>query len=78
MKNITITPKHLKTELIVFASLFILSFLANVYAIITYHTEWSELYTSLFYVLTICAILYVSTGVFRLIIILILKSLKRK
>lgn len=78
MKNIVITPKRLKTELIVFVALFILSFLANIYSIITYHTGWSELYSSLFYVLTISMVLYVITGVLRLIIILILKSIKRK
>lgn len=68
MKDIVISAKRQKTEIILFCVCLLLAVLLNVYAIIAYHTEWSELWTQLLWVLFIGCILYGITVVVRLVI----------
>ncbi len=64
MKDIVFTVKRQRTELIVFGVCLLVSFLINVYAIVTFNTEWKELYTQLLWVLAIAVFLYaVSVGI---------------
>ncbi len=55
MKDIKfkLTAKRQKTELIIFAACFLFAFLLNVYSIISFETEWKELYTQLLWVLSL-------------------------
>lgn len=68
MKDIIISTKRQKTEVILFCVCLLLAVLLNMYAIIAYNTEWSELWTQLLWVLVIGCILYGLTIVVRLIV----------
>jgi hypothetical protein len=58
MKDIVITSRKVKKELIWFLVMFIIATGVNLYAIITYDTKLTELVTYLPLVLFISAILY--------------------
>ena len=58
MKNIIITPQHVKREIAVALSSLLIAFLLNVYAITTYQTNWNELYTQIGYVLLLAVFIY--------------------
>jgi len=73
MKEIKISVQRQKKELFILLLSFILAFLLNVYSIIHYNGEWSELYTEIFYVLSATAIIYVLLFLTRLPV----KSIKR-
>ncbi len=68
MKDIIITKKRQKTELITLAACFAVAFVMNIYAIARYDGDWSELFLSLGFVVTAAAILYIVWTVLRLII----------
>ena len=64
MKEIIITPKRQKTEIMWLARCFIAAVLMNVFAIIGYQTAWKELYTQILWVFIITCVLYaISMGV---------------
>jgi hypothetical protein len=58
MKDSVITAKRKKTELITLLICFIMANLANLYAIVSYKTSFSELFTSLGYVFVASFVLY--------------------
>ena len=49
MKNTVITARRKKIELLTLLACFIIGNLANLYAIISYKTPFSEMLTSIFY-----------------------------
>lgn len=53
MKNTVITARRKKIELLTLLACFIIGNLANLYAIISYETPFSEMLTSFFYVLCV-------------------------
>ena len=74
MKDITISSKQQKIELKWIAGCFCVAFLINVFSIIFYKTNWSEIYTQLLWILLIACILYaVSVGLRILIYLFKLK-----
>lgn len=78
MKDIVITKQRQKTELITVIVCFIIAFALNVYAIITYDGQWSELFWSLGFVAVTTAILYAAWTVVRVTIYLIKKIITKK
>ncbi len=82
MKDTLITAKRKKQELIVLLICFILANLANLYSIIVYHTQFSELITSLLYVIAFAVALYIFWSLLRLFLyglrLLFLKKSGRK
>jgi len=78
MKDILITGKRQKKELIIFSICFLTAFIINIISIIVYGTQWKELWTYIGYVFTISIFLYVLLAIVRGIIKLILKSFKKK
>ncbi|MGM0377911.1 MAG: hypothetical protein ACQEQ0_14160 [Bacteroidota bacterium] len=70
MKNIVITPKEIKREIIIWLVCLIVGIGMNIYAIMDYDTNWSELYSQFGYVLFISILLYliawILRGLFRL------------
>jgi hypothetical protein len=80
MKDTLITAKRKKQELITLLICFILANLANLYSIIVYHTQFSELITSLLYVIAFAVALYIFWSLLRLFLyelqILLLKKRK--
>ena len=51
MKDTLITARRKKTELLTLLVCFVIGNLANLYAIVSYETPFSEMLTSIFYVL---------------------------
>lgn len=64
MKTITI---NIFTELKVWLTVFLITNVLNIAAILIYKTEWKELYTQLGFVFMISLFLYVLVAVVRLI-----------
>ena len=77
MKDLIITSKQQKAELIWLAASFLGAVLLNVFSIIGYKTNWSEIYTQILWVLLITCILYALSVGIRFAIYLI-KRLFRK
>ena len=77
MKDIKITARRQKTEIITILVCFLIAFALNVYAIIAYNGKWSELYSTLFYLLLFTAALYVAWTVIRLVVYGIINLFKQ-
>ena len=67
MKNTVITARRKKLELLTLLACFIIGNLANLYAIISYETPFSEMLTSFFYVLAFSGVLYVFWTILRIL-----------
>ena len=67
MKNTVITARRKKIELLTLLVCFIIGNLANLYAIISYKTPFSEMLTSFFYVLAFSGVLYVFWTILRIL-----------
>lgn len=67
MKNTVITARRKKIELLTLLACFIIGNLANLYAIISYETPFSEMLTSFFYVLAFSGLLYVFWTILRIL-----------
>ena len=78
MKDILIKGRTLKKELIIASSSFVIAFCLNIYSIVYYNTPWSELYTQIFWVLTLAILIYSVSVFLRFILSLIFKLFKTK
>lgn len=58
MKSTVITARRKKIELLTMLACFVVANLGNLYAIISYDTPFSEMLTSIFYVLAFSCVLY--------------------
>ena len=67
MKNTVITARRQKIEPLSLLACFIIGNLANLYAIISYETPFSEMLTSFFYVLAFSGVLYVFWTILRIL-----------
>lgn len=67
MKNTVITARRKKIELLTLLACFIIGNLANLYAIISYETPFSEMLTSFFYVFAFSGVLYVFWTILRIL-----------
>lgn len=67
MKDTIITVRRKKIEIFTCVVCFAISFLLNLYAIVAYHAPYTELYTSIFYVLLFAVVLYGAWTVIRLL-----------
>lgn len=67
MKDIIITAKRQKTEIGVFCACIILAILLNVCSIISFGTEWTELWTQSFWMVLITFSLYGLSILLRLL-----------
>jgi len=71
IKDITITAKQIKGELILFLVCFLIGFVINFIAIIWYGSNWSELFTSLHYVIVFGLFLYAIWSGIRFLLLLL-------
>lgn len=78
MKDLIITAKRQRRELIYLLTAFVLANAFNIVAIITYSSPAKELVTSIFYVLALTIMLYVAWTVVRLAVWIISKPFKNK
>lgn len=78
MKDIKITTKRQKTELMIWGCCFLFAFLLNVLSIIIFDTEWKELYTQLLWVFSLSIGFYFLALFFRLLYWLIKNMVRKK
>jgi hypothetical protein len=67
MKDIVISSKRIRIELITLAICFVVANLLNLYAIIAYKTSFVELLTQLGYVFIFSLVLYIAWSLLRII-----------
>lgn len=77
MKDIIITSKTIKREIIVWVGALIVAQMMNVYAIVKFNTQWCELYSQLGYVVVLSVVLYLLIALVRWLVNLIMKLVKR-
>lgn len=68
MKDTVITARAKRLELGLILGCFVAACLINVYAIVRYHTHWSELFSQIGYVVCIAAVLYLLVWLVRLVV----------
>jgi len=76
MKDIIISSKRIRKELVTLLVCFIVGFIANVGAIIYYKSAAVEMLTSLPYVLVFCGFIYIVWSLVRLIKWFLFKAIK--
>jgi uncharacterized membrane protein YdjX (TVP38/TMEM64 family) len=67
MEDTVITAQTKKRELSIFAACLVLAFLINAYAIASYGTSWSEMYSMIGMVVAIAVFFYAVQGAIRLL-----------
>lgn len=78
MKDIIITKKRQQTELKTLLVCFILAVILNIYAIISYQGKWTELFTSIGFMVTSSVVIYAAYSVIRIAVYLIKRCLTKK
>lgn len=64
--NLHVSVRRQRCELLTFAVCFAIAFILNVCAIAAYNAPWTELITSIFYVITLAVALYVAWSCIRI------------
>ncbi len=65
MRDSIISASRKKTELRILLGCFILAYILNIVSIISYHTPWTELFTTIHIVILFALVIYVILGIFR-------------
>ena len=78
MKDITITGKRRKKELIILLTCFVTAFLFNVLAVIIYKTPWHEIFSQIGYVVVITLVLFLIVTLVRVLVWAVGKLFKRR
>lgn len=78
MKDITITGKRRKKELIILLACFVTAFLLNVLAVIIYKTPWHEIFSQIGYVVVITLVLFLIVTLVRVLVWAVGKLFKRR
>lgn len=78
MKDIVITAKRLKKEVLLFTICFIIGIMLNIISIAIYKTQWKELITQLHVVLLVAIVLYILIVLIRIIVFAIKQILKKR
>lgn len=68
MKDTILTARRKKIEFITMLVCFLIGNLLNLYAIIIHKANYSELYSSIFYVITFSVVLYLLWSVIRFLL----------
>lgn len=78
MKDIVITGKRIRQELVVFLMSFVLAFAINVTAVVIYDRPLIELVSQIGYVTVIAIFVYLLLAIIRIVVALLLKLFKIK
>ena len=78
MKDTIVTARRKKIELITLLVCFVVSNLIHLYAIIAYHAPFTEMITSIFYIIIFTFVLYACWGILRLYFMECKHYLKRR
>jgi len=68
MKDIKITGKTIRRELMILVISFIAAIIINIIAIIKYNTSWKELFTQLHIVILLVLVIYFFSGILRFMV----------
>jgi 1,4-dihydroxy-2-naphthoate octaprenyltransferase len=69
MKDLVISGKRVKTELLIALGCFICAVLINIICIIVYHSQWHEIFSQIGFTVFVAVILYVLLLIVRLIVL---------
>lgn len=69
MKDIVISGKRVRTELLIALCCFVCAVLINIVCIIVYHSQWHEIFSQIGFTVFVAAVLYVLTIIVRLIVL---------
>jgi hypothetical protein len=69
MKDLVISGKRVKTELLTLLGCFICAVLINIVCIIVYHSQWHEIFTQIGFTVFVAIALYVLLLIIRLIVL---------
>ena len=69
MKDLVISGKKVKKELLIALGCFICAVLINIICIIVYHSQWHEIFTQIGFTVFVAIALYVLLLIVRLIIL---------
>ena len=78
MKDILISGGRMARELRIFFGCFVFALGLNVYSIIKYKTEWTELLTTLHITLALAIVIYLLLGILRLAVCGVARLFRRK
>lgn len=78
MKDTILTARRKKTEIYSWLVCFVIANIIHVYAIVEYKASFTELFTSIFYVLAFSVVLYFVWCILRIGFYLITRPFKRK
>jgi membrane protease YdiL (CAAX protease family) len=78
MRNIIITPKRIKKELLILLVCLLIAIAVNIAAIISYQTSWWEILTQMGYEIAIALVLYFIFLIVRVLKFFILKIFSKK
>ncbi len=78
MKDTLITGQRKTIEILTLIVCFIIACIVNIYAIVKFNTPWSELFTSMGYVLLFTVGLYVAWSIIRFVYYFIKKLFSKK
>lgn len=69
MKDIVITAKRIRRERNFYIVSFVLAFLINIFAVVTYERPWVEIFSQIGYVVVISVAIYILLWIPRLLVL---------
>ncbi len=78
MKDLVISGKRVKTELLIALGCFVCAVLINIICIIVYHSQWHEIFSQIGFTVLVAVILYVLLLLIRLLVILCKKIFAKR
>lgn len=69
MKDLVISGKRVKTELLIALGCFIGAVLINIICIIVYHSQWHEVFSQIGFTVFVAVVLYVLLLIVRLLVL---------
>jgi len=69
MKDLVISGKRVKTELMIALGCFICAVLINIICIIVYHSQWHEIFSQIGFTVFVAVALYVLLLIIRLLVL---------
>lgn len=77
MKDITISVKRQKTEIVYLLISFLVAFCLNILGIVIYNTEWKEIYSQLPMVFALGLVVYAILALIRFLICKLMKAFRK-
>ena len=78
MKDLVISGRRVKTELMIALGCFACAVLINIICIIAYHTPWYEVFSQIGFTVFVAVVLYVLLLIVRLLVLAFRKLFHRK